>query len=130
VHIASAGVPVGSEKAANAFGDIDPGPTKTYMMEHRGGAAVANLFELGFGKRPAEELYELRSDAPELKNRAADPDLAGVRKKLAAELDAQLKEWKDPRALGGGDVFDSYPYLGGRATRDFFQNGGSGTDRK
>jgi N-sulfoglucosamine sulfohydrolase len=122
--------PVGSEKGRSPYLDIDPGPTKTYMMEHRADAAVANLFELGFGKRPAEELYELRSDAAELKNRATDPKLADVRKRLASELEGQLKEWKDPRVLGGGDAFDRYPYLGENVLRDFFERGGSGTDRK
>jgi N-sulfoglucosamine sulfohydrolase len=104
--------PIGTEPHTRPFADVDNGPSKTYMMDHRTDAAVANLFELGFGKRPAEELYELRSDVPELKNRAADPALASVRKKLSAELEEQLKAWKDPRVTGGGDVFDTYPYLG------------------
>ncbi len=122
--------PAGSENGQNPFSDIDPGPTKSYMMQHRGDPAVGNLFELGFGKRPAEELYDLRSDPAELRNRAADPALAAVRANLAAELDEQLKAWRDPRAMGLGDVFDKYPYVGGAATRDFFQKGGPGTEKK
>ena len=109
--------------ALNAYRDVDPGPAKEYMMEHRGEPAVANLFELGFGKRPAEELYDLRSDAAEQKNLALDAAHASTKARLAAELDAQLKEWKDPRVLGRGDEFDRYPYYGSESKTDFFDKG-------
>ena len=111
---------------ADAYRDIDPGPSKQFMMDHRGDPAVANLFELGFGKRPAEELYDLRSDAAELRNLASDSARAGIRARLAGELDAQLKSWRDPRALGGGEEFDGYPYLGSRETTDFFDRPAAG----
>ncbi len=107
-------------KAADAYRDIDPGPTKQFMMEHRTDPAVANLFELGFGKRPAEELYDLRNDAAELRNLASDRSGAEIKARLSAELDAQLKSWRDPRALGRGDEFDRYPYYGSLSTTDFF----------
>jgi uncharacterized sulfatase len=106
--------------AANAYRDIDPGPAKTYMMQHRGDPAVANLFELGFGKRPSEELYDLRNDRAEQRNLAADPSRAEVKARLAAELEAQLKTWRDPRATGGGDDFDRYPYYGSLEETNFF----------
>jgi uncharacterized sulfatase len=106
--------------AANAYRDIDPGPAKTYMMEHRGDPAVANLFELGFGKRPGEELYDLRTDKVEQRNLATDAAHAEVKSRLAAELDAQLRSWHDPRALGAGDEFDRYPYLGSLDEKNFF----------
>lgn len=112
-----AGVDTGK---ANEYRDIDPGPAKQYMMDHRHDPAVANLFELGFGKRPAEELYDLRSDKAELRNVASDASRAEVKARLAAELDAQLKAWRDPRALGGGDEFDHYPYLGSLEPENFF----------
>jgi uncharacterized sulfatase len=118
--------PAGNDThSANAFRDIDPGPAKDYMMQHRGDSAVANLFELGFGKRPAEELYDLRTDAAELRNLAADASKSDVKTRLAAELDAQLKAWRDPRAFGRGDEFDNYPYLGSLAEQDFFDKPGS-----
>lgn len=112
-----AGVDTG---AANTYRDIDPGPTKQFMMDHRRDPAVANLFELGFGKRPAEELYDLRADTAEQSNVAADAGRAEVKARLSAELDEQLKTWRDPRALGGGDAFDRYPYLGSLSPTDFF----------
>ncbi len=44
-----------------------------------------------YHKRPAEELYDLRADPWELKNLAADPAHAAIRKKLSADLDAWMK---------------------------------------
>lgn len=111
-------------QAANAYRDIDPGPTKQFMMDHRTDPAVANLFELGFGKRPGEELYDLRSDPGEQRNVASDPKFAAIKGKLANELTQQLKQWQDPRGSGSGDEFDAYPYYGSRSKTDFFDKPG------
>ena len=96
------------------YGDIDDGPTKTCMMEHRNEPEVKPLFELACAKRPAEELYDLRKDPHQLHNVAADPAYAEAKKQLESSLMAELKATGDPRVLGDGDVFDSYPYYGGR----------------
>ena len=105
--------PAGSAAGAlRPYRDIDNSPTKTFMIEHHDDPRVANLFELGFGKRPAEELYTLRDDPGQLKNLAADAHFDAIREKLSAELTAELKRLKDPRALGGGDAFDHYEYFG------------------
>jgi uncharacterized sulfatase len=96
------------------YADIDDSPTKTYMMEHRNEAEVKKLFELGFGKRPGEELYDLRKDPGQLNNVAERREYAKVKRKLAAALMAELRATKDPRVVGGGDAFDKYPFYGGR----------------
>ncbi|HNS20294.1 MAG TPA: sulfatase [Sedimentisphaerales bacterium] len=96
-----------------AYGDIDDSPTKTYMMEHRDDAQVKPLFDLAFEKRPAEELYDLRSDPHQLQNVASDPAYADTRKKLESSLLAELRATGDPRVLGGAK-FDDYPYYGGQ----------------
>ncbi|MDA1266790.1 MAG: sulfatase [Planctomycetota bacterium] len=93
------------------FRDIDNGPTKTWLMEHR--EAHPEAFELCFGKRPAEELYHLASDPFQLKN-LAGVEHAEVRARLAAELEAELRWLKDPRVTGDGEGFDLWPYRGGR----------------
>ena len=92
------------------YGDIDDSPTKRYMMEHRDEPAVKKLFELGFDKRPAEELYDLRKDPAELNNIADDPRYTKIKAELSSALTAQLKAAKDPRVVGGGDAFDEYPW--------------------
>jgi uncharacterized sulfatase len=83
------------------------------MIKHRSNPKVSKLFELAFGKRPAEELYDLQKDPGQLNNVAGEPQYAEIQKKLADALLAELKATKDPRVLGKGDVFDQYPYYGG-----------------
>ena len=96
------------------YGDIDGSPTKKHMMDHRGDPKVKPLFALAFGKRPAEELYDVRKDPDQLRNVAADPAYAAAKQKLSAQLLAELEATADPRVLGTGDVFDRYPYIGRR----------------
>lgn len=100
-----------------AYGDIDNAPSKTCMMGLRDDPDVKRLFELAFEKRPAEELYDLRKDPDQLDNVADQSDYVDVRNKLASTLKAELVATKDPRILGQGDVFDHYPYYGGRQSR-------------
>jgi len=83
------------------------------MLKYRNEPEVAGLFELAFGKRPAEELYDLRKDPGQLNNVAGEPEYATIKSKLAAALMSELKATKDPRVLGRGDLFDKYPYYGG-----------------
>jgi N-sulfoglucosamine sulfohydrolase len=93
--------------------DCDNGPTKTYLWEHRDDPEVRAKYNLCFAKRPAEELYDLKKDPEQINNVANDPAYADARARLAKQLTAELKANKDPRIVGGGDRFDTYPYLGG-----------------
>ncbi len=96
------------------FGDCDNSPTKDYMVQNRDRDAThRKLYELAFGKRPAEELYDLKRDPEQLDNVAADPKYAKTREQLANRLTDQLRATGDPRIIGGGEKFDEYPYLGG-----------------
>ncbi len=95
------------------YNDIDESPTKTYMIEHRHDRKVKKLFDLAFGKRPGEELYDLRKDPRQLHNVADQAEYAEVKSQLATALMAELTATKDPRVLGEGDAFDHYPYYGG-----------------
>jgi uncharacterized sulfatase len=94
------------------YAECDGGPTKTYMVARADDPKVKPLFELSFGKRPAEELYDIRKDPNEMTNVAADPAYADAKKKLAADLEKFLTDTKDPRVIGGGEKFDEYPYTG------------------
>ncbi|MFH0758604.1 MAG: sulfatase [Bacteroidota bacterium] len=95
------------------LGDCDNGPTKTYMVENKDkDAHHQELWQLAFGPRPAEELYDCKNDPEQLVNLAADPESAELREKLSAQLTEQLELTADPRAFGGGDMFDEVPYLG------------------
>jgi len=101
--------PAGDPFGREGYFDIDGGPTKMWMIEHRAEAAVAPLFALGFEKRPAEELYDVRKDPACIENLAGRPELASAQTRLRADLERLLREQKDPRLVGPTDLFDSYP---------------------
>ncbi|MFP4501857.1 MAG: sulfatase [Candidatus Hydrogenedentota bacterium] len=103
---------------APGFHDIDGSPTLDYLMENR--EKHPNLYDLTLMKRPAEELYAVGDDPGCMKNLAADPAHADTLLELRAKLMGALHATNDPRVLGTGDIFESYPrvshmrpYLGG-----------------
>ncbi|GMV99945.1 MAG: hypothetical protein AMXMBFR84_10840 [Candidatus Hydrogenedentota bacterium] len=102
--------------------DIDDGTTKRFMIANQD--QFPELFQHSFGKRPEEELYEVKSDPGCLRNLTGNPEFDAVRASLRERLEAELTRTNDPRMSGGGAVFESYPYfanmhpkLGGFATR-------------
>ena len=76
--------PSGTPDPSKAFkpdawlADCDNGPTKRYLYEHRDEPGVREQYEICFGKRPAEELYDLRTDPDQMKNVAGDAAFADV----------------------------------------------------
>lgn len=82
------------------FGDCDNGPTKEYMIEHRSDFEVMPLFEKSFGKRSAEELYDIEKDPAQLNNIAEEPAFAETKKMLQQKLYEYQKKTNDPRAEG------------------------------
>jgi arylsulfatase A-like enzyme len=112
--------PAGTPNHGKAFiprfwlADCDNGPTKTYMVENRDKDDHHRLlYELAFGKRPAEELYDCRKDPEQMLNLADDPAYADIKESMSVLMMEQLELTADPRVTGGGDKFDEYPYLGG-----------------
>ena len=95
------------------FGDCDEGATKNWILDHRDEAAQS--FELCFGKRPAEELYDLKKDPHEIKNVAGDPVYGATQKRLSRQLAEWMKKTADPRAIKDDDHWDAFPYFGGQA---------------
>ena len=95
-----------------AFADVDPGPTKSYMIANETDPGVQPLFDLAFAQRPWEELYDLALDPDQLVNVAADPEYKAMKKQLAADLSAELFATADPHMSGGGAAFDQYSYYG------------------
>ncbi|GAB3993802.1 sulfatase [Spirosoma daeguense] len=104
-------MPAGDESIPDTpsiFGDVDGGPTKVYMMDHRTDSVVKPLFTAGFARRPAEELYVLKNDPYNLTNRANDATYATVKKDLEQRLNDWMKQENDPRQNSGGDQIDRY----------------------
>lgn len=96
------------------LGDCDNGPTKSYMVEHRDDDEEHRfLYELAFGLRPSEELYDCINDPGQLNNLADNPDYYLVKGKLEALLMRELHHTGDPRAYDGTwKEIDEVPYLG------------------
>ncbi len=97
------------------YADIDASPTKAWMVEHRNDTELSGILELAWGKRPAEELYDLKNDPHQMRNLAAEPGHAELKAKLRAQLMAELVAKKDPRL--DNDAFDRPPYLAMPAKR-------------
>ena len=70
------------------------------------------LFELGFGKRPKEELYDLRKDPDYLQNVAYESEYEQIRADLHSRLMAVLNEQDDPRVTEDPSRFEFPPYGG------------------
>jgi len=90
-------------------GDVDGCPTKTFMLAEATRRKYPRQYELCFGKRPAEELYDVRRDPDQVHNLAADAAHADVKRKLSARLEAYLRETGDPR-IEGRDPWQGYIY--------------------
>jgi arylsulfatase A-like enzyme len=86
--------------------DTDGGPTKS-LIEKSGQSD--RYWQFCFGKRPAEELFDLSADPDCVKNLLDDSANRETASKLRDKLFAELKRQNDPRILGKGDVFDNYP---------------------
>ncbi|MGV3503564.1 MAG: sulfatase [Adhaeribacter sp.] len=90
--------------------DTDGGPTKTEILEARRKAGESRHWDLSFGKRPAEELYQIKKDPYCLQNLAQDKSLAQVKENLRRQMEQELISQQDPRMAGKGFLFDQYPY--------------------
>lgn len=90
--------------------DIDFGPTRDYFVLHEDDPAIRREWQLGFGRRPREELYAIGSDPGQTNNLAADPQFREIRQQLHDRLLAELKDGQDPRVTGDGSAFDKPPY--------------------
>jgi N-sulfoglucosamine sulfohydrolase len=99
--------PVGNPETD--FGNCDPGPTKEVVK-----ALGGHFYDLSFGKRLPDELYDLRRDPEGVNNLAYDLTYAKTLEELRGRMMSLLKEDKDPRALGEAAIFDTYKYVGAR----------------
>ncbi len=90
--------------------DCDAGATKTFILAAHRENPSNEPWQLCFGMRPGEELYDLKSDPDCLHNLASTPAAADRRAKLHEALVAELKTQGDPRIVGDGSIFDRYPH--------------------
>ncbi|WP_321996662.1 sulfatase [Draconibacterium orientale] len=98
--------------------NCDGSPTKTYILDTRRKKGIMGYWQLNFGKRVSEELYDINADPFCMKNLADSLEFAGLKENMFNEMKMKLTKQNDPRILGNGDVFDNYEYSG--ADRNFY----------
>ena len=77
--------------------NIDPSPTKQFVLKHRNDPKFKVYFTMACGKRSAEELYDLTEDPDQLHNVAMDADYMQQLVALRNRLQTALQESSDPR---------------------------------
>lgn len=90
------------------YGDIDPSPTKDYMINHPNDT----LSKMTFEKYPEEMLYDIKKDPFCMNNLAYDGTHQEIKEELSAILKKKLKDTKDPRVGKYPDVWESYRRYG------------------
>lgn len=92
------------------YEDIDDSPTKEIMLREK--EHWPHLFDMVFDKRPEAQLYDIESDSLSIHDLSDEPKYAEKLQELDQQLMKLLTEQEDPRVLGTGDIFESYPRFG------------------
>lgn len=104
--------------------NTDGSPTKTVILNrNRKNPGHDKYWQLGFGKRGEEELYDLNIDRECLNNLIADPKYAAAVFKLKTVMVAELKKQGDPRMFGEGYKFDQYEPMKSKNFYELFLKG-------
>jgi uncharacterized sulfatase len=91
------------------IGDCDRGATKEFLMKNCNEATIAPYYRLSFGRRPIEELYDMKQDPHQLNNLAAEEKFAGVKLSLRRKMEDYLRATGDPR-MKGQSPWDHYEF--------------------
>lgn len=97
-----------------AFHDVDQAGSHSkianaILVDEREKPSIRPFFDLGYGKRPQEELFDILADPGCTKNLAYDPAFSSIRSRLETMLFDRLEATGDPRVTGPNpDIFESY----------------------
>ena len=105
--------------------NTDGSPTKTECLQARHAPETKRYWDWSFGKRPVEELYDIRKDPDCLDNLATQAAFGQRKAALKEQLFNELRAQGDPRMSGRGHIFDQYPYADGKTSQFYerYQNG-------
>lgn len=92
--------------------DEDAGPTKAWLVGHRNDPQWKDHFEWVYGRRPREELYDLKNDPHQTKNVAEESAYQEARQRLEKRLMGELERTGDPRTFDDGRFFETPPMSG------------------
>jgi len=93
----------------SGYKDIDGSPSLEFLIAKADDPALGKYLQLAVARRPAEELYDIRSDPGCLHNLAGEAQYAKTRQELGQRLEDYLRETGDARVLDGGEIWESYP---------------------
>ena len=100
--------------------NCDGSPTKSEILQMRRDGSNKTYWQLAFGKRVTEEMFDVNSDRECMNNLATEVGYEELKEKLRSQMFVELKQQEDPRLLGNGKVFDEYIYANG-GTRSFYE---------
>ena len=89
--------------------NCDGSPTKSYLTNLMPNVKEFRFYELSFGMRPKEELYDMQTDPHCVNNLAREAQFEKLKAELWKQMSAELRSQGDPRIMGRGDIFDFYP---------------------
>jgi N-sulfoglucosamine sulfohydrolase len=105
------------------YTDTDAGATKSLLLEMGRQDRKDKYWQLNFGLRPGEELYDRTLDADCVHNLAGDSVQVNQVRSLTQRMEDELKSQSDPRMLGNGKVFDEYKPTNGEGFYDKYLRG-------
>ena len=108
--------PIGNPEVG--YPNCDRSPTKSYILNTRRNTGNWSYWQMNFGKRDSDELYNIGTDPYCMNNLAVENKFASLKASMRKEMTQKLIKQQDPRMLGHGDVFDKYPYAG--STRNYY----------
>ena len=92
--------------------NTDGSLTKTEILNLRRNGDVS-FWKQNFGKRVAEELYDVAKDPFCMNNLANDPSLTSRKKELKIKMEAKLLAQGDLRMIGYGHLYEQAPFVNG-----------------
>ncbi len=100
--------------------NCDGSPTKTQILQIKRNSENQKYWKWSFGKRPEEELYNVKDDPECMNNLAEKTDFKELKTGLKDQLFNELKKQGDPRMFGKGYIFDEYIYAD-KKSRNFYE---------
>lgn len=97
------------------YHDIDDGPTLQWMIENRESLEVRRYFGAAINPRPAEEIYDIRSDPGCTRNLIRDASVWRIKRELSSQLREYLTKTGDLRITDptSAHVWETYPRVSG-----------------
>ena len=103
--------------------NCDGGATKTMLLNNRRKGIDKYYWQLSFGKRPSEEMYDLTKDPDCVQNLAQNSTYQTIKKDMQKEMEARLLAQGDLRMQGYGHLYEQYPGAEINGFYERFMNG-------